>query len=478
MMNDIKIRFISESKVRPLISTPGHHHDHNGGLISEITAERIELTPCDLQLLKIHYIQKGLVFHKLGDSSITLTSTTNLVQRLKASLSQTLDLLYPLAGRLAVTENDDETASFHVDCNGAGALFVHAVMDGVTVADILEPAIIPDDIVYSFFQLNGVFNYEAAFSKLPLLAVQVTELADGFFVGCSMNHVVVDGTSFWNFLNVWSQISRGGGCYNVDDVVSRNSHSVDFGRQRDYFDGTIDLPIQFPFSHHNHNHNHNHNHDHDHHGIVVLQHMMFHFSKEKIAELKAKANADMGFAANNGISSLQAILAHLWISVTRGRDLDPSEEVRYRVAVGLRPRLQPPLPEGYLGNAVRSVTVQSTAGKLVERGLGWAAAQIGEAIRSLTATEVKEFLEDWVKSPVLTDFGKLPPNSLFTGSSPRFNVYGNDFGWGRPVAVRTGPANKSDGKMTAFPGTEEGSVDFEVCLSPETLEAMQYFIGN
>ncbi|PON67157.1 Transferase [Trema orientale] len=200
-MNDIKIRFISESKVRPLTSTPGHHHDHGGSLISEITAERIEMTPCDLQLLKIHYIQKA-------DSSITisttLTSTTNLVRRLKASLSQTLDLLHPLAGRLAVTENDDKIVSFHVDCNGAGALFVHTVMDGVMVADILEPVIIPDDIVYSFFQLNGVINYEAAFSKLPLLAVQVTELADGFFVGCSMNHVVVDGTSFWNFFNVWS----------------------------------------------------------------------------------------------------------------------------------------------------------------------------------------------------------------------------------------------------------------------------------
>ena len=51
-------------------------------------------------------------------------------------------------------------------------------------------------------------------------------------------------------------------------------------------------------------------------------------------------------------------------------------------------------------------------------------------------------------------------------------MYGNDFGWGRPIAVRSGVGNKFDGKLTVFPGVEEGSMDFEACLSPETLQAM------
>lgn len=51
-------------------------------------------------------------------------------------------------------------------------------------------------------------------------------------------------------------------------------------------------------------------------------------------------------------------------------------------------------------------------------------------------------------------------------------MYGNDFRWGRPVAVRSGSANKMNGKLTVFPGAEEGSIDFEVCLLPETLHAM------
>uniref|UniRef100_A0A2N9IEL3 Uncharacterized protein n=1 Tax=Fagus sylvatica TaxID=28930 RepID=A0A2N9IEL3_FAGSY len=52
-----------------------------------------------------------------------------------------------------------------------------------TVADILEPIYVPD-IVNSFFLMNGVLNYQGI-SK-PLLAVQVTELVDGIFIGCTL----------------------------------------------------------------------------------------------------------------------------------------------------------------------------------------------------------------------------------------------------------------------------------------------------
>lgn len=66
----------------------------------------------------------------------------------------------------------------------------------------------------------------------------------------------------------------------------------------------------------------------------------------------------------------------------------------------------------------------------------------------------------------------MPP--LCVGSSNRFPMYeGNDFGWGRPLAVRSGRANKFDGKMSAFPGRAgDGSVDIEICLEPDTMAAL------
>ncbi|XP_048431521.1 uncharacterized acetyltransferase At3g50280-like [Pyrus x bretschneideri] len=162
-----------------------------------LTRRLIELTPWDSRLLQLDYIQKGLLFQKPAESS--------LIRHLKDALSRTLDIFYPLA----VTEIKDKTLScFSINCNGDGAQFVHAAADGVGVADILDPVYVPEDIVSNFFSMNEILNYEGV-SK-PLLAVQVTELVDGIFIGCTMNHSVVDGSSFWHFFNTWSEFSRSG----------------------------------------------------------------------------------------------------------------------------------------------------------------------------------------------------------------------------------------------------------------------------
>lgn len=440
-----QIRFISTTYVQPKNQT------------NQIT--RIELTPCDVQCLLVGPIQKGLLFHKPTpdyEEDLNNKQSLNLIQHLKASFSLTLNIFYPIAGRLAVTENDgDNTTSFSVDCNGAGVQFVHAAADGVTVAHILDPVFVPDDIVYSLFLMNGVPNYEGR-SK-PLLAVQVTELVDGIFIGLTMNHSVGDGTSFWNFFNTWSEISRTG---------AKPSKAIPiFGRE--YLDGIIDLPIRIPFFN-----------DQIQEKFSLptepLQQRVFHFGKEKIAELKSKANAQMG---TSKISSLQALMGHLWVSIIRTRHLTSSstddQETKYMVIVGTRQRLQPPLSDQYLGNAVLFGCATSTVGDLLKRGLGWAALELNRMIASQTEQQVKKFLENWVEKPaLLTKSEVVRSNTFVTGSSPRFDVYGNDFGWGKPVAVRSGSGNKFDGKLTVFAGAEEGSIDFEACLSPQTLQAL------
>ena len=430
-------RIISATTVRPLDA------EHHGGELSR----KIELTPCDLELLFVDHIQKGLLFPKPKQPG-------NFVEHLKATLSRALSIFYPLAGRLVRVENCDDTVSFFVHCNSAGAMFVHAIADGLSVADVLEPVNIPGDVVYSFFPMNGATNVEGV-SK-PLLAVQVTELVDGVFVALTINHSAFDGTSFWKFFNTWSRISR------EEDGHADNSH-VTLVVGFNYLEGIVDLPIRIPSSLAETPQNN--------YLGPPLRQQMFHFSKEKISELKARAIAEM---STNKISSLQALMANLWVSITRNRRLNADEEVSYCVIVGLRSRLQPPLPEEYLGNAVILPNVKATAGELLERGVGWAAREINKMIASWTVEEVRKSFQEWAKSPVIKGKGKIPPNFLVTGSSPRFDVYGNDFGWGKPLAVRSGPGNKMDGKLTVLEGAEEGSIDFEACLCAETLEAMAH----
>ncbi|KAF5933496.1 hypothetical protein HYC85_029667 [Camellia sinensis] len=428
-----EIRLISTS----VVQSSSHH------------CERIELTPWDLQGLLVGPIQKGLLFLKPTPSQQQQLLANTIVDHLKISFSRTLDFFPLLSGRLGIIKNNDNTSSFFVDCNNAGAHFIHTVADNITINDILDPMYVPH-IVNSFFPLNGVLNHEGV-SK-PLIAVQVTELIDGFFIGCTMNHVIGDGTSFWQFFNSWSEISRG------SDNISRPPFL-----NRWFPSGDINCPIRMPFC----------SDELDNEFIVptTVEQRVFHFTKEKIAKLKAKANAEM---STTTISSLQALLAHLWRFVVRCQIInDTNQEVGYKIVIGARQRLKPSLPEGYFGNAIHVEIVNTTVGELLENGLGWAALQINKAVALQTNEVVRNFLNCWVKNPKLVTIRDSASATLYTSSSPRFNVYGNDLGWGKPVAVRSGLSNKGDGKVTLFPGVDEGSIDIEVCLLPEKFLAME-----
>ncbi|RXH91998.1 hypothetical protein DVH24_021021 [Malus domestica] len=455
-------------------------------MLMSIAQLRVELTPWDLQFLLVDPIQKGLLFH----NPKTLPQH---IQHLKASLSRTLDFFPPLSGRLATIHHDDNTTSFFINCNNAGALFVHAKAYGVTVSDINESGYVPRD----------------GTSK-PLLAVQVTELGDGIFIGCTVNHTVVDGTSFWHFFNSWSEISRGFDFVSKPPVLKRW-----------LLDGTIST-IRIPFSKIKDQVSDKHI------GnirVPLLKERVFHFSKEKIAQLKAKANAEIQLENKRSypvhkapalrrvwergcsqvsnprptahgrrhlpshqvrpleiqlentkrkISSLQAVLVHLWRSIIRGSngDLDPDKESSYRLLIGARSRMNPPLSQQYFGNAVQAGTVTIKAREVIKRGLGFVAWEMNKMVALHTEEKLRKFLECWVQEPKLLTEENMAANALVTSSSPRFDVYGNDFGWGRPVGVRSGGGNKSHGKITVFSGVEEGSIDIEACLLAETLEAM------
>ncbi|GKU94771.1 hypothetical protein SLEP1_g8216 [Rubroshorea leprosula] len=356
-----------------------------------------------------------------------------------------------------------------------------------------------------------------------MLGVQVTELDDGIFIGCTVNHSVTDGTSFWHFLNSWSEISRG--------AVDLSKHPV---FERSYLKDHTDGPVRIPNSQLKQIH--------DEHIPLPLDENVLHFTRESIAKLKAKANAEVGsnkisslqavlahvwrsvyrtkqldpneeishglafsvrprlrsmpqeyfgnavqFGAkanaevgSNKISSLQAVLAHVWRSVYRTKQLDPNEEISHGLAFSVRPRLRS-MPQEYFGNAVQFGGLTLKARELLEGGLGNVALQMNRTVAAQTEETMSNFLRSWPKSPVLITPGMVNAvNGLFGIGSHRYDAYGNDFGWGRPIALRSGSGNKLNGMMVVCPGVEDGSIEIEACLPPETLHALvndQDFVG-
>ena len=444
------------------------------GLISEcfikpkFTSEEIKepchLAPWDIAMLSVNYIQKGLLFSKppAGANANDPNFMPTFLDRLKESLAITLDHFYPLAGRL-VTKKEENPPSYvvFVDCNNSspGVKFIHAAVD-MTISDILSPIYVPP-VIQSFFDHDRVINHDG--HTLSLLSIQVTELVDGIFVGCSINHIMVDGTSFWHFFNSWSEVF----------MAQLQGKNISISRppvlKRWVPDG-YDPIINLPFTHHDE--------------FIsrfeapVLKERIFHFSSESLAELKARANAECN---SNKISSFQALSALLWRSITRVRSLPDEQETSCRLAINNRTRLDPPLPENYFGNSIQTVRGVATAGELLQHDLGWAAWLLHQAVVGHTDKAVRGYLDSWFQTHFIYHLGQFfDPNSIMMGSSPRFNKYGIQFGLGKGLALRSGYAHKFDGKVSCYPGREGGgSVDLEVCLPPNsmtTLESNQEFM--
>ncbi|KAL6317477.1 hypothetical protein AAG906_030230 [Vitis piasezkii] len=332
-------------------------------------------------MLSLNYIQKGLLFTKPSAVNDPQNFMTTLLDRLKDSLALILVHFYPLAGRLA-TKREENPPSYlvFVDCNNSpGAKFIHTAAD-MTISDILSPIHVPS-VVQSFFDHDRVVNHDA-------------------------HTFIVDGTSFWHFLNAWSEI------FNAQEKNTSISRPPILKR---WFPDGCGPVVSLPFTHHDQ--------------FIsrfeapILRERIFHFSSESIAKLKAKANAECN---SNKISSFQALSALVWRSITRAHYWTP-------------------LPENYFGNSIQMVSGIATAGELLEHNLGWAAWLLHKAVVSHTDKAVRGF-----------------------------NKYGNEFGLGKALALRSGNAHKFDGMVSCYPGREGGgSIDLEVCLTLNSMSALE-----
>ncbi|KDP44821.1 hypothetical protein JCGZ_01321 [Jatropha curcas] len=451
----------------------------------------LKLSVSDLPMLSCHYIQKGGLFTRPP------ISIESLISSLKCSLSRTLTQFPPLAGRFRT----DSNGYVYITCNDAGVDFLHATATHISVYDILSPNYVPD-CVKTFFAFDRTVSYDGHYK--PFLAVQVTELADGVFIGCALNHSVTDGTSFWNFFNTFAEFSRG---------IKKISRQPDFSRNSVLVSpAVLQVPEGGPKVTFDEN--------------APLRERIFSFSREALLKLKARANNKkwidnsgidavelMGKQSNdpfhhqingkmmtkilesfyknavskpqetesNGsavaaveISSFQSLCALLWRAVTRARKLNPNKTTTFRMAVNCRHRLNPKLDPLYFGNAIQSSPTYASAGDVLSRDLRWCAEQLNKNVQAHNDGTVRRFIETWEENPRCFPLGNFDGASLTMGSSARFPMYDNDFGWGRPLAIRSGRANKFDGKISAFPGREGGgSVDLEVVLSPETMAGIE-----
>ncbi|KAK8684093.1 hypothetical protein V6N13_040130 [Hibiscus sabdariffa] len=215
--------------------------------------------------------KKGLLYAKPPPEDCGENLIYNTLERLKKSLSVALLHFYPLAAT------------------------------DISVSDIVSPTYVPL-VVQLFFDHDRAINYDGR--TRPLLSIQVTELVDGVFIGCSMNHAIGDGTSFWHFFNTLSQIFQ-----SQEDNIKISRPPVFERWFPEGYGPLLKLPFtcQEEFI--------------SRYEAPQLLERIFHFSTESIAKLKERANTKY---KTTKISSFQSLSAFVWRAITRARRF-PSE---------------------------------------------------------------------------------------------------------------------------------------------------------
>ncbi|XP_038687455.1 stemmadenine O-acetyltransferase-like [Tripterygium wilfordii] len=155
----------------------------------------------------------NLLFYSTQEAaSISISQRS---QVLKQSLSRTLTLYYPFAGR-----NID---NFSIDCNDEGISYTMAKVS-CKLSDYLKQ---PDFSKFPKFMPEEIILCEMT-PGCHLVKIQETMFAcGGFAIGFGTAHNIIDATSMMPFLNTWGSMAREGVAlspdFNCSYIFPRNS---------------------------------------------------------------------------------------------------------------------------------------------------------------------------------------------------------------------------------------------------------------
>lgn len=120
-----------------------------------------------------------------------------------------------------------------------------------------------------------------------------------------------------------------------------------------------------------------------------LAYSTFHFTEEKIQLLKQKTGAS---------SSYVSVAAQFWKSIMKARQVPDEEMVFFALLADCRRRVKPPLSTAYFGNCICVGVVETSAKKLKNEDVRFAAEVIKAGVDSCTEeVELNHFM-DWLES--------------------------------------------------------------------------------
>ncbi|CAN6880307.1 unnamed protein product [Brassica oleracea var. botrytis] len=347
------------------------------------------------------------------------------VPLLRKALSELLVYYYPLSGKLMRRESDrklqlvfwGEGVPFEV---ATAALNLSSLNYIENLDDQIALRLVPDIEI----------DYDSNVSYHPL-ALQVTKFAcGGFTIGTALTHAVCDGFGVAQIIHALTELAAGKSEPTVKPVWQRERLDGKFDNESAKVPGghITSLLATSPY--------------------IPTSDMVtdiINIQAVNIKRLKDSLMRECEFP-KEGFTTYEILSSCIWKARSRALKLNPDGITVLGVAVGIRHVLDPPLPQGFYGNAYVDVYIELTVRELQEASISDIANHVKKAKK--TAYD-KGYLEEELNNTerLIRDdkkFEGVSDGLLFLTDWRNIGWFGSmDFGWNEPVNLRPLTEQKS-----------------------------------
>ncbi|KAL8045384.1 hypothetical protein ABFX02_08G110500 [Erythranthe guttata] len=369
-----------------------------------------------------------LFFYEFPTITTTAHFKQNILPNLTKTLSLTLQHFFPFAGNLVTPSPHSTGAAPHLEYTEDDSILL-TVAESPSAGDFKRLAANHQKTARDFRDLVPALlsagSGGEAGSRQQLLAIQITVFPQaGISMGFTLRHVAADWRTFNNFLKGWSSLCKSGG-ESSSEYTSLHDRSVirdpiglgstflnewwamKIGRSISTCEKTIIIRSTFVL------------------GPIEM---------ESIKKWILTRSKTLFGSTQLLLSPYVLACAFLWVCWVKAHWSTGEENcVHYFgfVAGGMT-RLHYTVPDNYAGNCVGFGRSSATRYELLgENGILFAARAIGDTIKKLNA-DMLGGAENWMSDWKVLRESEL--HIMVTGS-PKVDLYGLDFGWGRPVKM-------------------------------------------
>ncbi|CAJ2669108.1 unnamed protein product [Trifolium pratense] len=406
----------------------------------------LPLTFLDLMWLRFHPVER-IFFYTLPNSQSHPTFFfQNLVPKLKSSLSLTLQHFLPLAGNI-VWPSDSPKPFIQFNPNDDGVSLLLAQCDD----DIDFNKIIEHNSAHeASLSRSFVPHLESTDSFASIISIQITLFPkNGFSIGITTHHAVLDGKSSTMFIKAWASI-----CKSLEETKSPNLEPfLEPFLVREVIKDPNDFENVFI---NNWNKVSAHFDTSNVRSIKIMSNMFqpnikdsvratFELTRADLEKLNKRVLSKWNNIVEGGaqeqehpkkLSSFVLTCAYVSVSVAKAiqqSEIDKKQTLCFGFPVDYRARLDPPIHENYFGNCVCSHLVDTEPEDFTkEDGFVIVAKKIYGKINKMD-----KGVPEGTKTLMFRYMAMIAKGvkGMGVAGSTRFGVYEIDFGFGRPEKV-------------------------------------------